>query len=175
MIGCLRRTPGKSWQVLEVLLLCQIELCSPWFQQWLLGELLSLFLWFGPPENSRGLRAVPVVGAFGVPPWCGCLQAGGDRSCSAGKGSFPSRLQMVQAGQFLAALTHGWSGSKAVGDANLWDTGSPALPEPAPHSGWQQQPFWLYLGVPCTAASPSMGRGIHLRGGGVPSMGGLHP
>lgn len=154
MIGCLRRTPGKSWQVLEVLLLCQIQLCSPWFQQWLLRGLLSLSCGLGH------LRLEPSVCHHGV---AVCRQEGTD-PCRAGKGSSPSRVQMVQAGQVLAALTRGWNDSKAVGDANLWNTGSPALPEPASHSGQQQQLFWLYLRVP-------YGTGIHLWGGGVHSMG----
>lgn len=45
------------------------------------------------------------------------------------------------------------------------------LPEPALRSGQQQQVFWLYLGVPYTAAFPSGGKGIHLWGGGVHGMG----
>lgn len=124
----------------------------------MVGSSRGLFLWLEPSECHRGVAA--------------CRQEGTD-PCSAGKGSSPSRLQMVQAGQFLAALTRDWSNSKAIGDANFWDTGCPALPELAPHSGWQQQPFWLYLGVPYTAASPSMGRGIYLWGGGVHSKGGF--
>lgn len=136
---------------------------QPMVQLWLPKELLSPVLWFRPPEmwpwvtKAEGrelfLWLEPSVCHHGV--------AGRD-PCSAGKASSPSREQMVRAGWFLALLTRGWSDSKAVGDANLWDTGSPALPEPAPHSGQQQQVFWLYLGVPYTAAFPSMGRGVHL-------------
>lgn len=68
-------------------------------------------------EKSRGLGAAPVLGAFnkhhGV---AVCRQERMD-PCSPGEESSPAKVQMVQAGQFLAVLTRGWSNSKAVGDA----------------------------------------------------------
>lgn len=42
-------------------------------------------------EKSRGLRAVPVVGAFSVPPWCGCLQAARNRSLQGWERFIPSQ------------------------------------------------------------------------------------
>lgn len=97
----------------------------------------------------------------------------GTDPCSAGKGSSPSRVQMVQSGQFLAVLTRDWSSSKAIGDASLWDRFSSVARACSPLWLATAAFFGCILVFPMLLLFP-LWRDTHLWGGGVPQHGVLH-
>lgn len=116
-------------------------------------------------ENSAGLGAFPVVGAFGVPPWCGCVQAGRDGSLQCWGRFIP--FQGAD-GSSLAfpGCSHSWL--EAIGDANLWDMGSPA-------SARACSPLWPATAVFLAVSWCSLYCCFSLWGEGYPPVGRWSP